>query len=139
MAEVFGVVVSALTVAEMAGKFGTSLIKLKKLWNEVQDVPNEMAQLFRQLELLRPVLAEMESEFTQQTHKVYQNSAANLSGGELDALAEDLQSRINAAKRSKRNITKLKVTFKKDQIRSYQEKIQFALQLLSLSQQTYTM
>ncbi|GKT57535.1 hypothetical protein ColTof4_09527 [Colletotrichum tofieldiae] len=146
MAEVFGVVVSALTVAEMAGKFGTSLIKLKKLWNEVQDVPNEIAQLFRQLELLRPVLAEMESEFTQQTHKVYQNSAANLSMeycqqavGEFDALAEDLQSRIDAAKRSKRNITKLKVTFKKDQIRSYQEKIQFALQLLCLSQQTYTM
>ncbi|KZL78236.1 hypothetical protein CT0861_07881, partial [Colletotrichum tofieldiae] len=145
MAEVFGVVVSALTVAEMAGKFGTSLIKLKKLWNEVQDVPNEIAQLFRQLELLRPVLAEMESEFTQQTHKVYQNSAANLSMeycqqavGELDALAEDLQSRINAAKRSKRNIAKFKVAFKKEQIRSYQEKIQFALQLLCLSQQTYT-
>ncbi|OHW98454.1 hypothetical protein CSPAE12_02873 [Colletotrichum incanum] len=146
MAEVFGVVVSALTVAEMAGKFGSSLVKLKKLWNEVQDVPNEITQLFRQLELLRPVLAEMESEFTQQTHKVYHNSAANLSMeycqqavGELDALAEDLQSRISAAKMSKRNITKLKVTFKKDQIRSYQEKIQFALQLLSLSQQTYTM
>ncbi|KAK1584995.1 uncharacterized protein LY79DRAFT_591847 [Colletotrichum navitas] len=126
MAEVFGVV-------------------LKKLWDEVQDVPNEISQLVRQLEVVRPVLAEMESEFTQQTHKVYHNSAANLSMeycqqavAELDALAEDLRSRIEAAKRSRRNITKLKVTFKKEQIRGYQEKIQFALQLLSLSQQTYT-
>ncbi|KAK1984465.1 hypothetical protein LZ30DRAFT_586109 [Colletotrichum cereale] len=126
MAEVFGVV-------------------LKKLWDEVQDVPNEISQLVRQLELLRPVLAEMESEFIQQTHKVYHNSAASLSMeycqqavAELDALAEDLRSRINASKRSRRNITKLKVTFKKEQIRGYQDKIQFALQLLSLSQQTYT-
>ncbi|KAK1962145.1 hypothetical protein LY78DRAFT_720388 [Colletotrichum sublineola] len=145
MAEVFGVVVSALTVAEMAGKFGGSIIKLKKLWDEVQDVPNEISQLVRQLELLRPVLAEMESEFTQQTHKAYHNSAANLSMeycqqavAELDALAEDLRLKIDAAKRSRRNITKPKVTFKKEQIRGYQEKIQFALQLLSLSQQTYT-
>ncbi|KAK2003162.1 hypothetical protein LX36DRAFT_566760 [Colletotrichum falcatum] len=126
MAEVFGVV-------------------LKRLWDEVQDVPNEIAQLVRQLELLRPVLAEMESEFTHQTHKVYHDSAASLSMeycqqavAELDALAEDLRSRIDAAKRSRRNITKLKVTFKKEQIRGYQDKIQFALQLLSLSQQTYT-
>ncbi|WYZ37626.1 hypothetical protein EsH8_II_001132 [Colletotrichum jinshuiense] len=144
MAEVFGVVVSAFTVAEMAGKFGASIVKLKKLWDEVQDVPNEINQLVRQLELLRPVLSEMEAEFVHPRHKVYHDSAANLSMeycqqavGELDALAEDLQTRITTAKRFKRNITKLKVSFKKDLIRSFQERIQFALQLLSLSQQTY--
>ncbi|WQF81257.1 hypothetical protein CDEST_06271 [Colletotrichum destructivum] len=145
MAEVFGVVVSALTVAEMAGKFGASIVKLKKLWDEVQDVPNEIAHLFRQLEILRPVLAEMEAEFSQRTHRVHHDSAANLSMeycqqavGELDALAEELQSRINAARRSRRHITKLKVTFRKEQIQAYQDKIRFALQLLALSQQTYT-
>ncbi|CCF40308.1 hypothetical protein CH063_02321 [Colletotrichum higginsianum] len=79
MAEVFGVVVSALTVAEMAGKFGASIVKLKKLWDEVQDVPNEIAHLVRQLEILRPVLAEMEAEFSQRTHRVHRDSAANLS------------------------------------------------------------
>ncbi|WDK09235.1 hypothetical protein CGRA01v4_00513 [Colletotrichum graminicola] len=88
----------------------------------------------------------MESEFTQQTHKVYHNSAASLSMeycqqavAELDALAEDLRSRIDAAKRSRRNITKLKAALKKEQIQGYQEKMQFALSLLSLSQQTHTM
>ncbi|KAK6226413.1 hypothetical protein QIS74_02460 [Colletotrichum tabaci] len=146
MAEVFGVVVSALTVAEMAGKFGASIVKLKKLWDEVQDVPNEIAHLFRQLEILRPVLAEMEAEFSQRTHRVHHDSAANLSMeycqqavGELDALAEELQSRINAARRSRRHITKLKVTFKREQIQAYQEKIRFAMQLLTSSQQSYTM
>ncbi|KAF9874879.1 hypothetical protein CkaCkLH20_07573 [Colletotrichum karsti] len=146
MAEVFGVVVSAFTVAEMASKFGTSIVKLKKLWDEVQDVPNEISQLFRQLELLRPVLQEMNDEFVQQTHKVHENRAANLSMeycqqavGELGRLAEDLQSQVNNAKRTRRNITKLKVSFKKELIRSYQDRIQFALNLLALSQQTYLM
>ncbi|KAK2016496.1 hypothetical protein LZ32DRAFT_80181 [Colletotrichum eremochloae] len=140
MAEVFGVVVSALTVAEMAGKLGGGIIKLKKLWDEVQDVPNEISQLVQQLEILTSLLAAMESEFTQQTEKVYRNSLNYCQQvvADLDALVEDLQSRIDAAKKSRRNITKLKVTFKKEQIRGYQEKIQFALQLLSLSQQTYT-
>ncbi|KAK2037782.1 hypothetical protein LZ31DRAFT_560155, partial [Colletotrichum somersetense] len=140
MAEVFGVVVSALTVAEMAGKLGGSIIKLKKLWDEVQDVRSEITQLVLQLELLRSVLAEMESESTQQTRKVYRDSMGYCQQvvAELDALVEDLLSRIDTAKRSRRNITKLKATFKKEQIRDYQEKIKFALQLLSLSQQTYT-
>ncbi|KAJ0165384.1 hypothetical protein CTA2_11427 [Colletotrichum tanaceti] len=88
----------------------------------------------------------MEAEFSQRTHRVRHDSAANLSMeycqqavGELDALAEELQARISAARRSRRSIAKLKVTFKKEQIQGYQEKIRFALQLLALSQQTYTM
>lgn len=146
MAEVLGVITSALAVAELTGKFGISVVKLKKLWDEIQDVPEEMNRLMRRLEILKPVLAEMEAEFVQQHHKVYHNSAANLSieycrqaVDDLEALAEDLQMKISAAKRTRRNITKLKVSFKKETIRNYQERIDFALQLMSLSQQTYIM
>ncbi|OLN86191.1 hypothetical protein CCHL11_04172 [Colletotrichum chlorophyti] len=145
MAEVFGVVVSALTVAEMAGKFGSSVGKLKKLWDEVQDVPENMRRIMRQLEILKPVLAEIEAEYTQQSHQVHDSNAASPSReycqqavADLEALAEDLQHQINTAKKSRRSITKLKVTFRKDEIRGYRERIQFAMQLLNLSHQTYT-
>ncbi|KAF4413646.1 hypothetical protein CFRS1_v009288 [Colletotrichum fructicola] len=144
MAEVFGVVASALAVAELTGKFGVSIVKLKKLWDEIQDVSEEMNRLMRRLEVLKPVLAEMEAEFVQQRHKVYHNSAANLSieycrqaVDDLESLAEDLQARISAAKRTRRKLTRLKVSFKKDNIREFQERIDFALQLILLSQQTY--
>ncbi|KAJ4996284.1 hypothetical protein K4K48_008765 [Colletotrichum sp. SAR 10_66] len=146
MTEVLGVVASALAVAELTGKFGVSIVKLKKLWDEIQDVPEEMNRLMRRLEILKPVLAEMEAEFIQQRYKVYHNSAANLSieycrqaVDDLGALAEDLQMKISAAKRTRRNITRLKVSFKKETIRNYQERIDFALQLMSLSQQTHIM
>ncbi|KAI8230469.1 hypothetical protein K4K57_006885 [Colletotrichum sp. SAR 10_99] len=149
MAEVLGVVSSAIAVAELAGKFGLSVMKLKKLWDEIQDIPEEMNRIMRQLEILKPVLAGMEADFVQQQrHKVYSNSASNLQASieycrdavnDLESLAEDLQARISTAKRSRRNITKLKVSFKKEDIRKYQERIGWALHLISLSQQSYMM
>ncbi|KAF4813452.1 hypothetical protein CGCSCA5_v008440 [Colletotrichum siamense] len=149
MAEVLGVVSSAIAVAELAGKFGLSVMKLKQLWDEIQDIPEEMNRIMRQLEILKPVLAGMEADFVQQQrHKVYLNSATNLQASieycrdavnDLESLAEDLQARISTAKRSRRNITKLKVSFKKEDIRKYQERIGRALHLISLSQQSYMM
>ncbi|KAF4872760.1 hypothetical protein CGCSCA1_v008108 [Colletotrichum siamense] len=149
MAEVLGVVSSAIAVAELAGKFGLSVMKLKQLWDEIQDIPEEMNRIMRQLEILKPVLAGMEADFVQQQrHKVYSNSATNLHASveycrdavnDLESLAEDLQARISTAKRSRRNITKLKVSFKKEDIRKYQERIGWALHLISLSQQSYMM
>ncbi|KAF6817218.1 hypothetical protein CMUS01_12144 [Colletotrichum musicola] len=56
---------------------------------------------------------------------------------ELDRLADDLQRQITTARKSLRTIAKLKVTFKKDTIRGYQERLQFSMQMLSLSQQTH--
>ncbi|KAI8303717.1 hypothetical protein K4K61_006781 [Colletotrichum sp. SAR11_59] len=148
MAEVLGVVSSAIAVAELAGKFGLSVMKLKQLWDEIQDIPEEMNRIMRQLEILKPVLAGMEADFVQRRHKVYFNSATNLQASieycrdavnDLENLAEDLQARISTAKRSRRNITKLKVSFKKEDIRKYQERIGWALHLISLSQQSYMM
>lgn len=149
MAEVLGVVSSAIAVAELAGKFGLSVMKLKQLWDEIQDIPEEMNRIMRQLEILKPVLAGMEADFVQQQrHNVYSNSATNLhasieycrdAGNDLESLAEDLEVRISTAKRSRRNITKLKVSFKKEDIRKYQERIGWALHLISLSQQSYMM
>ncbi|KAF3800684.1 hypothetical protein GCG54_00003583 [Colletotrichum gloeosporioides] len=149
MAEVLGVVSSAIAVAELAGKFGLSVMKLKQLWDEIQDIPEEMNRIMRQLEILKPVLAGMEADFVQQQrHKVYSNNATNLYASieycrdavnDLESLAEDMQARISTAKRSRRNITKLKVSFKKEDIRKYQERIGWALHLISLSQHSYMM
>ncbi|KAJ0322820.1 hypothetical protein COL5a_008647 [Colletotrichum fioriniae] len=65
MAEAFGVVVSAFTVVEIAGKLGSSAIKLKKLWNEARNVPHEINQLVEQVDVLNAILAEMDRELSQ--------------------------------------------------------------------------
>lgn len=58
---------------------------------------------------------------------------------ELDRLADDLGRQITTTRKSLRTIAKLKVTFKKDTIRGYQERPQFSMQMLSLAQQTHLM
>lgn len=137
MAEVFGVVASALAVAELAGKLGVSVLRLQELWREVQDVPENINQLTRQLDLLRPILLDMEfqNDATASLSIQYCQQAVD----ELESLAADIQRQIISAKRSLRTITKLKVSFRKDTIRGYHERLQFSMQMLSLAQQTHLM
>ncbi|TDZ51514.1 hypothetical protein CTRI78_v007600 [Colletotrichum trifolii] len=146
MAEAIWLVSSIITVVGVAGKLGISVIKLRKLWDEVQDVPESIHQLIIQLELLKPVLAQMEAEFINPEHGVNSSTAlaANMSlqycvdaVGNLETLVEDLGRQVSAAKKSKRSYAKFKVTFKKDVIKSYQEKIQFSLQVLSFLQKQW--
>ncbi|KAJ3943686.1 uncharacterized protein N0V96_006616 [Colletotrichum fioriniae] len=124
MAEVLGVVVSALTVVDMTVKLGSSAIKLKKLWDQVQDTPSEISQLVTQVELLNAVLAEADAMFDQ----VYINH--------LETLVTDLQQQMMMANRPRRSIARLKFTLKKDLIQNCQEKLQVALQMVVLSQNT---
>ncbi|KAK1458881.1 hypothetical protein CMEL01_01880 [Colletotrichum melonis] len=141
MAEAFGVVVSAFTVVEIAGKLGSSTIKLKKLWNEVQDVPREINQLVEQVDILNAILTEMDVELSKAGTPSTGTSDASLRccqqvANELEILATDLQQQILTAKKSRRSITKLRVTLKKDLIQSCQQKLHFALQMALLSQNT---
>ncbi|KAF6840010.1 hypothetical protein CMUS01_04059 [Colletotrichum musicola] len=143
MAEAFGVVASALAVAELTAKFGVSLFKLKQLWNEVQDVPESINRTLRQLELVRPVIAELEAVLLEQTGAAYHGSTAYSSiqacsqiVDEMETLAVELQSQIASAKRSRRSLAKLKVSFKRESIQDHHERLRFILDLVSISQMT---
>ncbi|KXH42053.1 hypothetical protein CNYM01_08403 [Colletotrichum nymphaeae SA-01] len=141
MAEAFGIVVSAFTVVEIAGKLGSSAIKLKKLWNEAQNVPHEISQLVEQVDILNTILADMDRELSQASAPSIGTSDASLKCcqqvvNELEILATDLQQQILTAKKSRRSITKLRVTLKRDLVQSCQQKLQFALQMALLSQNT---
>ncbi|KAI8680351.1 hypothetical protein NCS57_00315600 [Fusarium keratoplasticum] len=144
MAEVLGVVSSIIAIVGVAGKLGTSTFKLKRLWDEVQDVPTNIQRCIEQLEILAPAIQDMESEF-ERTREMVQNDTAAKRSLEysqkamdtLDALIKDMEGRIESARRGKKLLTQLKVRLKKDVLEEHQQRLQFALQLVSLSQQTY--
>ena len=146
MAEALGVVSSIIAIVGVAGKLGTSTFKLKRLWNEVQDVPATIQNCIEQLEILAPAIQEMESEF-ERTREMVQNDTAAKRSLEysqkamdtLEALIKDMEGRIESARRGKKLLTQLKVRLKKDVFEEHQQRLQFALQLVSLSQQTYLM
>ncbi|KAF5625637.1 hypothetical protein F52700_9002 [Fusarium sp. NRRL 52700] len=144
MAEILGLASSIITIVEVAGKLGTNTIRLKRLWDEVQDVPASIRRCIEQLEILAPAIEEMDHEFEQTRNMIQNDSAAKRSleysrkaVETLDTLVRDMETQISAAKSSRRLVAQLKVRIKKCVIEDHQQRLMSALQLLSLSQQTY--
>lgn len=146
MAEILGIVSSVIAIVGATGKLGTSALTLKRLWDEVQDVPASIEQCIAQLQLLAPVLQEMEYEF-QRTRDIVQHNPAGIlslnycqkATKELEEMVEDMQQHIESAAKWKRTMARVKVRLKKGVIDEHQRRLQSALQLLSLSQQSYLM
>jgi predicted nucleic acid-binding Zn-ribbon protein len=146
MAEILGLASSIITIVGVAGKLGTSTIRLKRLWDEVQDVPESIRRCIDHLELLAPAIEEMDNEFQQTRHMVQNDSAAKRSleysrkaVETLETLVRDMESQITATRKRKRFVAQFKVMIKKEVIEEHQRQLNSALQLISLSQQTYIM
>lgn len=144
MAEVLGVVSSGIAVVGLAGQVAKQAIALKQLWDEVKGVPEGIQALVAQLELLNPVLADMEVSFLE-SPEIYNNHATARQSiayctkaiEDLSVLTTDLSQDINSAKWLKKSKSRIRIVLKKDQINAYRERLQNALQLLGLSQQIY--
>ncbi|KAF4434737.1 hypothetical protein FACUT_7796 [Fusarium acutatum] len=105
MAEILGLASSIITIVEVAGKLGTNTIRLKRLWDEVQDVPASIQRCIEQLEILAPAIEEMDHEFEQTRNMIQNDSAAKRSleysrkaVETLDTLVRDMESQISAAR-----------------------------------------
>jgi predicted nucleic acid-binding Zn-ribbon protein len=146
MAEILGLASSIITIVGVARKLGTSTVRLKRLWDEVQDVPESIRRCIDHLELLAPAIEEMDNEFQQTRHMVQNDSAAKRSleysrkaVETLETLVRDMESQITASRKRKRFVAQFKVIIKKEVIEEHQRQLNSALQLVSLSQQTYLM
>jgi hypothetical protein len=146
MAELLGLASSIITVVGVAGKLGTSTIRLKRLWDEVQDVPDSIQRCIEHLELLAPAIEEMDDEFQRTRIMVQNDSAAKRSleysrkaVATLESLARDMESQLITTKKGRRLAAQLKVRMKKEVIEEHQQQLQSVLQLVILSQQTYLM
>ncbi|KAK7419759.1 hypothetical protein QQX98_003131 [Neonectria punicea] len=91
MAEILDIVSSVIAIVEAAGKLGTSALTLKRLWDEVQDVPASIEQRITQLQLLAPVLQDMEGEFMRTRDIVQHNPAGMLSLNYCQKATQELE------------------------------------------------
>ncbi|KAG7143692.1 Gentisate 1 like protein [Verticillium longisporum] len=57
MAEIVGLVASSIALAEVVGKVGGGILKLKRMWDEVKDVPESIQDLFKRLDLILRMVA----------------------------------------------------------------------------------
>ncbi|KAH8590159.1 hypothetical protein B0O99DRAFT_691812 [Bisporella sp. PMI_857] len=144
MAEILGAVASGITVVGVAGKLGDRFIRLKRLLNEVQDVPEMIASLVGDIEILEPLLTEMEKDFDDTMATGTATRSAQLALWycrkamvDLDALLEELSVDLKSPHKLRRGKAKFRVVLRKDVLNRFTDQLSKALRFLSLAQQVY--
>ncbi|RYP43924.1 hypothetical protein DL768_009555 [Monosporascus sp. mg162] len=149
MAEVVGVVASSVTLADVAIKIGGAVFKLKGLWDEIQDVPQTIAYLMKQIEIADSIVWEIENEVKEHARfnpMIFDDTAMRNSTElcrhavqNLMNLADDLRIQIDAQRKIKRGIAKVKVRLKKEALAEHEKRLQDAFRILTAAQQSYMM
>ncbi|XXH06018.1 hypothetical protein Hte_012463 [Hypoxylon texense] len=146
MAEALGIAASGIAVAQLTSQVGGAVLKLKQLWDEVKDVPEDIADLMEQIDCLDPVLWETENNFNQgglpsivwdrlasKRTTTYCRKALH----NLTQMVDELSLQINNSKGSRRKIAAVKVLLKKDLLKKLEKRLENAVRMLTLAQQSY--
>jgi hypothetical protein len=144
MAEVIGIAASGLALAEVAGKIITASLAVKRLLADVKELPESFALLLDQVAVLTPVLAEVSCDAVGSSAAPTAldrtlNAAAAQCGKaleQLQALASELSEQIEQSRGFRRRLAAVKIVLRKDHILKLEKRLNSAVQLLSIAQQT---
>ncbi|KAI1453100.1 hypothetical protein F4805DRAFT_388003 [Annulohypoxylon moriforme] len=146
MAEVLGVAASGIAIIQISVQVGSAILKFKKLWDEVRDVPDDIANLLEQIDCLSPVISEVESNLSQgdlpstiwdglaskHTVRYCRNALQSLTD-----MTDQLNMQITTARKGRRKAAAFKVLLKKDSLRKFEKRLEHAIRMLALAQQSY--
>ncbi|KAI0138970.1 hypothetical protein F4776DRAFT_617464 [Hypoxylon sp. NC0597] len=145
MAEILGVIASAITVVELSATTARAISRLQGLHNEIQNLPSAIQDLIQQVKILEPFVREMEqvddadpillNDVT--IREVIRYCRSSLQ--ELTRAVDDLYEQINTQKRVKRAVAKYKVALKKHILLDFEKKLQKVVTMLSIAHGSYTM
>jgi hypothetical protein len=143
MAEVIGIVASGIAIGQATTAITSSLLKLKSLWNEFRDVPDDLLHLVHELEIVYLVLAESDPQGTSETCTPSSRSLelawqlTNDGAKELRSLVDDLQAELKKQnQRWKGKFMAAKVVLKRDQIKRLKSRLKTCIRLLTLANQS---
>ncbi|KAI0104244.1 hypothetical protein GGR51DRAFT_522106 [Nemania sp. FL0031] len=146
MAETLGVAASGIAVFQVATQVGTSIIKLKQLWDDLRDAPSSIRDLLNQIECLDPAIWEADHTFSHANlpPMFWDNSIAKQSTeychkalNSLTEVVEELALQINGTGKLRRKVASAKVVLKKEQLNRLERRLQNAAMMLNLAQQSY--
>ncbi|KAM0280232.1 hypothetical protein ACHAQH_004190 [Verticillium albo-atrum] len=145
MAELIGLVASSLALAEAVGKVGRDMLKLKRLWDEVKDVPETIQDLFKRLDLILPMVARIARDI--ETGATVLEDMEAVEGCILScqqfiadeaAMINDLIVQIDGTKRLKRVRHRVRVALKQDVLARHEKKLEGMIQVLMLAHSEYS-
>ncbi|KAI0377506.1 hypothetical protein F5Y04DRAFT_291741 [Hypomontagnella monticulosa] len=146
MAEMLGVAASGIAVAQITIQVGSTVLKLKKLWEEIKDVPDDIADLMDQIDCLEPVVWEAENSLNQGDlpSLVWDSLASKPATNycrkalrNLTAMIDELNAQISSARGGRRKLIAAKVLLKKDSLKKLEKRLENAVRMLTLAQFSY--
>ncbi|KAJ5808609.1 hypothetical protein N7474_009878 [Penicillium riverlandense] len=147
MAEVVGVVSSAITFATVVSQVTESIITIRDYWSQFRDAPNDLKCLMRDLELFGLILAEIEEDLSQDAfafalkgskHALQSLEFCREAATNLQTISDDLLHDMNSSSHLRKSYAAAKVVMQRGKVERHIARLRNAIQLLSLSQQSYT-
>jgi hypothetical protein len=147
MAEVIGLVSSAITFATVVAQVTESIITIKNCWSQFRDAPDDLKFLIRDLEFFGLILADIEEDLSQESfqlalkgskHAVQSLELCREAATNLQALSNELVGDMNSSSRLRKSYAAAKMMMQRGKMERHMARLRNAIQLLSLSQQCYT-
>ncbi len=132
MAEL-GLIASGMGIASLGIQIGSGIIKLKQLWDDVKDAPEEIQYLLDEIETLSQVLSAVDDDDNLPLSAAKRLELCSKGANLLKSLLEELQASVGKRKR----LGGLKNVLKKGTVERLRERLKSAVMMLNLSCQTY--
>ncbi|CEI64675.1 hypothetical protein FVEN_g3188 [Fusarium venenatum] len=139
---------SIIAFLQVAQGIAKCTVKTKQLWDQAQDIPEEMQSLILRLHSYKSIFEVMHQQFPNQESfcslptfsLVQDNLRASMSALELlDESAEHLVAKINAKKGLKRKLAAFKIAIEKENSDRLIKRLHDSIALLNLSLQAWNM
>lgn len=146
MAEVIGVVSGAITFATVVVQLGKSIVTLRNCWNQLNDAPEDIRRLVREIELLSLILGDLEEDLSQDSVSIALSNSKYVlkcitlckeAVKDLDSMCIDIVRDTKPVKNLRRVFKSTKLVIQKGKIEKHVARLQFVMHLLELSQQCY--
>lgn len=147
MAELVGVVSSAITFAALAVQVGKSVQTLKDFRDSMRDAPDDLNCLVREVEVFGSIMADIDADLSQNPVALAMTSSQHTSQSlllckeavySLDALCRELLQDLGSSNRLRRSYQAAKIVLRQRKIEKHISKLHNVVRLLMLSQQCYT-
>lgn len=150
MAEALGLASGVIAVVDMATKVGGASIKLKRLWDEVNEVPSVLLEKAELVQGWDELFEQAELQLATQTLPALVNNKMLLQKSakkkkarsiltELQVMVDGFLEQSTIGRRFRRKVGSTKVVLRKSEVKALDEKLDEALTQFQMAQSLYTM
>lgn len=133
------VAASGIAVFQAASSVVKSINRTRELWRQVKDVPEEIAELIDELELLEPLFSTIEAQFNSSdmlppywdaTYAMMSLDRCRRAHATLSEMILELDARLSSKKGAKRMVAAAKILPKRASIDRYKSRLSASIRLL---------